>query len=66
MGTCEFASVLKYILSNRGSKFSNQDAPGTDVIEIQRSSIYYCDSKQSGQKGRLEQAHTMLRMILPK
>ena len=43
MGTCEFASVLKYILSNRGSKFSNQDAPGTDVIEIQRSSIYYCD-----------------------
>ena len=66
MGTCEFASVLKYILSNRGSKFSNQDAPGTDVIEIQRSSIYYCDPMQGRQKGRLEQAHTILRMILPK
>ena len=33
---------------------------------IQRSSIYYCDPMQSGQKGGLEQAHTMLRMILPK
>ena len=28
--------------------------------------MYYCDPMQSGQKGGLEQAHTMLRMILPK
>lgn len=34
--------------------------------DIQRSSIYYCDPMQSGQKGGLEQAHTMLRMVLPK
>lgn len=27
---------------------------------------YYCDPMQSGQKGGLEQAHTMLRMVLPK
>ena len=33
---------------------------------IQRSSIYYCGPMQSGQKGGLEQAHTMLRMVLPK
>ena len=31
-----------------------------------RSSIYYCDPMRSGQKGGIEQAHTMLRMILPK
>ena len=31
-----------------------------------RTSIYYCDPMRSGQKGGLEQAHTMLRMILPK
>ena len=29
-------------------------------------SIYYCDPMRSGQKGSIEQAHTMLRMILPK
>ena len=38
----------------------------TGVNGIQRSSIYYCEPMQSGQKGGLEQAHTMLRMILPK
>lgn len=31
-----------------------------------KSSIYYCDPMRSGQKGALEQAHTMLRMVLPK
>ena len=31
-----------------------------------RSSIYYCDPMRSGQKGGVENAHTMLRMVLPK
>lgn len=38
----------------------------TGVNGIQRTSIYYCDPMRSGQKGGLEQAHTMLRMVLPK
>ena len=38
----------------------------TSMSGNQRSSIYYCDPMQSGQKGGLEQAHTMLRMVLPK
>lgn len=36
---------------------------------LQGSSVpvsIYCDPMRSGQKGGLEQAHTMLRMILPK
>ena len=36
------------------------------LIRNARSSIYYCDPMRSGQKGTIEQAHTMLRMILPK
>lgn len=28
--------------------------------------IYYCDPMRSGQKGGVENVHTMLRMILPK
>ena len=31
-----------------------------------RSSIYYCDPMRNGQKGGIEQVHTMLRLVLPK
>ena len=58
--------VLEYILTDRGSEFGDPDALETGITGIQRSSIYYCDPMQSGQKGGLEQAHTMLRMVLPK
>ena len=66
MGTYEFASMFEYILTDRGSEFGDPDALETGITGIQRSSIYYCDPMQSGQKGGLEQAHTMLRMVLPK
>ena len=66
MGTYGFASVFEYILTNRGSEFGDPDALETGITGIQRSSIYYCDPMQSGQKGSLEQAHTMLRMVLQK
>lgn len=57
---------MKYILTGRGAEFSDPDSLETGVTGIQRTSIYYCDPIRSGQKGGIEQAHTMLRMILPK
>lgn len=66
MGTYEFATVFECILTDRGSEFADPVAPETGISGIQRSSIYYCDPMQSGQKDGIEQAHTMLRMILPK
>lgn len=66
MGTYEFASVFEYILTDRGCEFGDPDALETGVHSIQRTNIYYCDPMQSGQKGGLEQAHTLLRMVLPK
>lgn len=66
MGTYEFASVFEHILTDRGSEFGDPEALETGINGMQRSSIYYCDPMQSGQKGGLEQAHTLLRMILPK
>lgn len=66
MGTFEFTSVFEYILTDRGSEFGAPESLETGVNGIQRSSIYYCDPMRSGQKGALEQAHTMLRMVLPK
>lgn len=66
MGTHEFVSAFKYILTDRGSEFGDPAAPETGVNGMQRTGIYYCDPMHSGQKGGLEQAYTMLRMILPK
>ena len=54
-------------MTDRGSEFGDPVALETGLDdEIQRTSIYYCDPMRSGQKGGLEQAHTMLRMVLPK
>ena len=66
MGTYEFTSVFENILTDRGPEFGNPEELETGITGIQRSSIYYCDPMRSGQKGTIEQAHTMLRMILPK
>lgn len=66
LGTYGFISVFKYLLTDRGSEFGDPDALETGIDGVQRTSIYYCDPMRSGQKGGLEQAHTMLRMVLPK
>ena len=66
LGTYEFISVFEYLLTDRGSEFGDPDALETGIDGMQRTSINYCDPMRSGQKGGLEQAHTMLRMVLPK
>ena len=66
MGTFEFISVFENILTDRGSEFSDPNALETGINGIERTNIYYCDPMRSGQKGTLEQAHTLLRMVLPK
>jgi IS30 family transposase len=66
LGTYEFLTMLEYILTDRGVEFGKPDALETGIKGIQRTSIYYCDPMRSGQKGGIEQAHTMLRMVLPK
>jgi IS30 family transposase len=66
MGTRLFQERFEYVLTDRGSEFGDPEALETGVDGITRSSIYFCDPMRSGQKGALEQAHTMLRDVLPK
>lgn len=66
LGTYDFLSLFGTLLTDRGSEFGDPGALETGINGIERSSIYYCDPMRSGQKGGVEQAHTMLRMILPK
>ena len=65
-GTFDFLTLFEYILTDRGAEFGDPDSLETGVTGIQRTNIYYCDPMRSGQKGGVENAHTMLRMILPK
>ena len=65
-GTFDFLTLFEYILTDRGAEFGDPDSLETGVTGIQRTNIYYCDPMRSGQKGGIEKAHTMLRMILPK
>lgn len=66
LGTYLFLSLFGTILTDRGSEFGDPTSLETGMNGIRRASIYYCDPMRSNQKGGIEQAHTMLRMILPK
>lgn len=66
LGTYDFLNLFNTILTDRGSEFGDPESLENGINGIMRSSIYYCDPMRSGQKGGIEQAHTMLRMILPK
>lgn len=66
LGTYEFLTLFEYLLTDRGTEFGDPDALETGIDGIQRTSIYYCDPMRSGQKGGVENVHTMLRMVLPK
>ena len=66
MGTYDYLTLFNTIVTDRGVEFGDPDSLECGINGIQRSSIYYCDPMRSGQKGGIEQAHTMLRMVLPK
>ena len=66
LGTYDFLTLFNTILTDQGSEFGDPDSLETGTDGIIRSSIYFCDPMRSGQKGGIEQAHTMLRMVLPK
>ena len=66
LGTYDFCRIFEYVLTDRGSEFGDPASLETGICGIERTSIYYCDPMRSGQKGGVENAHTMLRMILPK
>ena len=65
-GTHDFLSLFEVILTDRGSEFGDPVSLETGTEGIRRTSIYYCDPMSSGQKGGIEEAHTLLRMVLPK
>ena len=66
LGTYDFLCLFHTLLTDRGSEFGDPDALETGINGIERTNLYYCDPMRSGQKGGVENVHTMLRMVLPK
>lgn len=66
LGTYDFLCLFHILLTDRGSEFGDPAALEAGINGMERTSIYYCDPMRSGQKGGVENAHTMLRMVLPK
>jgi IS30 family transposase len=66
LDTYAFLTLFHTVLTDRGSEFGDPETLETGINGIERSSIYFCDPMRSGQKGGVENVHTMLRMVLPK
>jgi IS30 family transposase len=63
-----FKEMFDPILTDNGSEFEDPEALEASVTEPgqKRCRVFYCDPRQSQQKGRCEKNHTELRQILPK
>lgn len=67
LGNEIFKNTFRVILTDRGSEFKKPvelevDSKTGDVL----THIFYCDSRQSQQKGKIEKNHEELRKIFPK
>lgn len=62
-----FHQYFKCLLTDRGSEFSLPDLIEKSLYSNQKlCKVFYCDSRQSQQKGKIEKNHEELRKIFPK
>ena len=66
LGLTQFQSLFPVILTDNGSEFSNPQRLERTADGIGRTRIFYCDPGRPDQKGAIENAHLLLRKILPK
>lgn len=67
VGTAGFARLFGTILTDRGIEFCDAEAiEGSCLSRGRRCRVFYCDPRQSQQKGSCERNHALLRRIIPK
>ncbi len=66
LGTEVFHKLFEICLTDNGSEFKKVNDLELSPDNTVRTSIYYCDPMQSGQKGRLEKNHEYIRYVIPK
>ena len=68
LGKEAFRSLFGTVLTDNGSEFSDAGAIERSALpgRARRLSLFYCDARQSQQKGGCERNHVELRKLLPK
>lgn len=65
-GAALFRRLFGLLLTDNGAEFSDPAALQAGAAGDARLRVYYCDARQSQQKGRCERNHVELRKLLPK
>ena len=66
IGKDNFKGIAPIILTDNGSEFAYPEEIEYTIDGEERCKLFYCDPMNSGQKGMLEETHTLLRRVLPK
>ncbi|MCF0231767.1 MAG: IS30 family transposase, partial [Enterococcus sp.] len=66
IGKEQYKYLFKNILTDNGGEFSDYVKLEKSLFGGKRNKIYYCDVRESQQKGACEKNHVELRKILPK
>ena len=65
LGYARFKTLFFSTLTDNGSEFKNPEELEHGKFGSQRCHIFYCDSRASQQKGRIEKNHEYIRKFLP-
>jgi IS30 family transposase len=66
IGRRNFKCLFSLMLTDNGGEFSDPEALEASFPSGRRCQVYYCDARQSQQKGGCERNHVELRKLLPK
>ena len=66
LGYNGFYELFPIILTDNGSEFSVPDFIEYNGPNVPKSKLYYCDPREAGQKGALENNHHFIRRYVPK
>ena len=67
LGPQLYKKLFQVILTDRGTEFIDPEVIETDQQTGEKlTSVFFCDSYASYQKGSIEQDHTLIRRVIPK
>ena len=65
LGKARFMTLFYVGLTDNGSEFSSINELESRDRKVQRTNIFYCDPRQSQQKGKIEKNHEYIRKFFP-
>ena len=66
LGYDMFYNLFKCILTDNGGEFYNPEHIEDNGPDVLKTHVFYCDPKQSQQKGKIEVCHEFIRRYIPK